>query len=595
MAKAGAIRAGRAFVEIFADKSKLVRGLKSAGADFKAWGASVTKVGAGVAAAGIGIVGSMAGLALAAGEAVGNLVDMAAQTGLTVEALTTLGYAAGQVGVDSETLAVFVGKMQKGIVAAAGGSKSAAETFAKLGLSVANLATMTPEQQFLAIADAISKIDDPAKRTAAAMAVFGKSGAGLLPMFSEGAAGIAKLQAAARELGLEISTADAEAFDKLGDAVGTLKSQVLALGVKIGAAVLPYVQAAVDWFGKVASQAGKWISENRELIGTVFKVGAALVVAGGALMLLGGALSGIGAVLSGFATTLAAVGTVLGVVGGAVAFLLSPVGLVLAAVVGLGAAFLYFSGLGGKALDWLKEKFNVVAADAKTAWGGIAAALQTGDLGAAAAIGFAFLKLEFARIVLGLKTVWSDFVAWFKEISYATWNAVAKSAADSWAMIKAGAATTVGMTGTAAGILKDADAANLAADKAAADDKARIAAEREASLANARNALAEAEKNLAKSVADAKKAAADQAAANAGTPGRGAGYDRYSKKQGSAAAGVEAGFGRTSGTFSARAASVVGGDGLRINRKIAKATEDTAKGVEKLVAAVIQGVGPVFQ
>jgi hypothetical protein len=42
---AGAIRAGRAFVELFADDSKLVRGLRAASAKLKAWGRSVTAIG----------------------------------------------------------------------------------------------------------------------------------------------------------------------------------------------------------------------------------------------------------------------------------------------------------------------------------------------------------------------------------------------------------------------------------------------------------------------------------------------------------------------------------------------------------------------
>ncbi|MCJ7543262.1 MAG: hypothetical protein MUP47_01645 [Phycisphaerae bacterium] len=39
------IRAGQAFVELFADDSKLVRGLKAAQAKLKAFGAAVTGMG----------------------------------------------------------------------------------------------------------------------------------------------------------------------------------------------------------------------------------------------------------------------------------------------------------------------------------------------------------------------------------------------------------------------------------------------------------------------------------------------------------------------------------------------------------------------
>ena len=45
MPSTGAIRAGRAFVELFADDSKLVRGLKRASAKLRAFGESVRNMG----------------------------------------------------------------------------------------------------------------------------------------------------------------------------------------------------------------------------------------------------------------------------------------------------------------------------------------------------------------------------------------------------------------------------------------------------------------------------------------------------------------------------------------------------------------------
>ena len=45
MSSAKGIRAGRAFVELFADDSKLVRGLRRASAKLQAFGASVRDIG----------------------------------------------------------------------------------------------------------------------------------------------------------------------------------------------------------------------------------------------------------------------------------------------------------------------------------------------------------------------------------------------------------------------------------------------------------------------------------------------------------------------------------------------------------------------
>ena len=64
-AQPGAIRAGRAFVELFADDSKLVRGLKAAEGKLKAFGASIRNLSLKMAGAGTGVLTPMLGAAVA--------------------------------------------------------------------------------------------------------------------------------------------------------------------------------------------------------------------------------------------------------------------------------------------------------------------------------------------------------------------------------------------------------------------------------------------------------------------------------------------------------------------------------------------------
>ena len=59
MPSASGIRAGRAFVELFADDSKLVRGLKAASTKLKAWGASIGSLGKTLMTAGMAALGPM--------------------------------------------------------------------------------------------------------------------------------------------------------------------------------------------------------------------------------------------------------------------------------------------------------------------------------------------------------------------------------------------------------------------------------------------------------------------------------------------------------------------------------------------------------
>lgn len=106
---------------------------------------------------------------------------MSARTGISVESLSELGYAAQQSGTHMETLEGGVRKLQKFLVAAAQGSDSALSVLRDLGLTLADLGRLTPDQQFERIADRIARIPDPALRAATAMELFGKTGTALLP------------------------------------------------------------------------------------------------------------------------------------------------------------------------------------------------------------------------------------------------------------------------------------------------------------------------------------------------------------------------------------------------------------------------------
>jgi hypothetical protein len=431
--KSGAIRAGRAFVELFADKSKLTRGLRSASADLKAWGSGVTAIGAKVAGIGAAITAPFLAFAKISADVGGELSDTAAKTGVSVEALSTLGYAAKLAGVDSTALAGGLNKMQKTLVAAAGGSKSAAKALGDVGLTVEGLAGLKPDEQFKAIAEGLSRVTDPAQRTALAMEIFGKSGADLLPMLAGGAAGLDAMQAEARRLGVEITAADAAAADKLGDTLDTLKTQFTAIAIRVSAAILPAVQRFATAVTELAVRSGVWIRENRALIQTVFAIGGGLVAAGAAISGFGFALSGVGTGLGIVVKLLPLMGAGFGLIGSTLGVLMTPLGAVTAAVVGLGSYLVYSSGAGGDALRWLGGEFSAVAGDATSAWAGIKAALGSGDLGAAAAVGLGFFKLEFLRATTWVSTAWEKFNAWINDGAADAWYLAVETMSNAWA------------------------------------------------------------------------------------------------------------------------------------------------------------------
>lgn len=118
-------------------------------------------------------------------NAIDNTRQLAESLGVTYGELRTLQVAADLSGASSETLAAAFTRAQVTISKAAGGSKEATAALKLLGLSVDELRNQSSTQQFSAIAQAINAIENPAQRAAAAVAIFGRSGAQLLPTFRE--------------------------------------------------------------------------------------------------------------------------------------------------------------------------------------------------------------------------------------------------------------------------------------------------------------------------------------------------------------------------------------------------------------------------
>ena len=181
MASSSDTKAGQAYIEITTENVKLVRGLKEAQRSLKEFSESVTAMGEKTLLIGTAMLSPLILSAKVFSDWGDSFDKMAARTGMTVESLSELSFAAQQSGTDLETVERGVKTMQKNIGEAAGGSKSATEALAKLGLTVEQLQGLSPDEQFNKIAAALNQISDPTTRAATAMKIFGKSGAMLLP------------------------------------------------------------------------------------------------------------------------------------------------------------------------------------------------------------------------------------------------------------------------------------------------------------------------------------------------------------------------------------------------------------------------------
>ena len=254
MATSAAIEAAKAFVRLYLDDKSLKKGLAGLRGTISSAAGGLAKVGAMIGGAAItgGAALVASGFTAAAAsvwrfvDAGAGLDDIANRTGASAEGLSQLRYAAEQSGADLGMVEKAMRKLGDVQTQAAAGSKSAAAALASVGLSASQLATMSVEDRFLAAADGISRIQDPAAKASLAMDLLGKSGADLVPMMEEGAGGIQALMKEANQLGLTITGPQAKAAAAFDDTWQKLTAALRSAGNVIAVAVIPYVTAFLD-------------------------------------------------------------------------------------------------------------------------------------------------------------------------------------------------------------------------------------------------------------------------------------------------------------------------------------------------------------
>jgi len=447
----GVVRAGRAFVELFADDSRLVRGLRTASAKLRSWGARTSMLGVKLQAAGGAI---MAPFMKAIHEA-STLEEVMNKFGVV------FGENAETVKAWGDEFAAQVGRSKRQIADFMAGSQ---DLFLPLGFDPQAATAMSKQVTQLAVdlasfnnmADADSLRDLHAALTGSGevMKKYGvivSEAAVKQELLGKGidpkrASDQEKVMARLAIIMRGTTAAQGDAIRSAGSFANqwkAVKAKLTDLAAVVGSAVLPMVTKFVKEIAKTISWVTDWASQNAELILTVFKIAVTVTAAGAALLAIGGVIMGVGAVFGALTTIAATVGTVLGAIGAVLGFLISPIGLITVAVVGLAAAFLRFTEEGQQVLAWLSKEFDALKATAQAAWTGIRDALAAGDFKLAAKILWLTLKMEFRKGVAWLTELWVEFkesiLATITELQYG----IARKLVGAWAGLRSAWVETV--------------------------------------------------------------------------------------------------------------------------------------------------------
>ena len=262
----GAIRAGRAFVELFADDTKLTRALTAAAGRLKQFGLSTAKVGAGVGGMG---AAALAPITASFKEAVENGRDIgriADRFKLSTESVSGLAYAFESVGASLDEFGGTLDGIGAKIAAAADGGD---ETFRRLGLNARALINLPVDKQLELLADRFTQIKNPIDRANIAQEMFGSAGLKLLPILEKGAAGFSELRGEAEDTGAIVSGEQAKQAQQIwANYTAVLRSVKYAL-LEVGKALLPQASDIKEVAGQirvVSRGLGQWIRDNKGLV-----------------------------------------------------------------------------------------------------------------------------------------------------------------------------------------------------------------------------------------------------------------------------------------------------------------------------------------
>jgi hypothetical protein len=214
--------------------------------------ASFTSMRESAAALGTVLAGAFAGFSLttivkSAIDAADHLNDLSKATGVAVETLGGIGFAATQAGTDLDGVAASLGKLNIAIAKADGGDKQLAGLFADMGVSVrdAEGKLRTADKVLVDLSAKFATYEEGPKKAALANELFGKSYQSILPLLADGG------QALQENIGYYqrfagVTTETALAADQFNDTLGKLSLITGAFGRKLTADLLPTLQAVAD-------------------------------------------------------------------------------------------------------------------------------------------------------------------------------------------------------------------------------------------------------------------------------------------------------------------------------------------------------------
>ena len=219
---------GQLLVNLRAGTASYARDLKKANrisfSNAKDIKRSLSIIGKAAAVMGVAVAAGFAVLIKQSIDAADNLLKMSRSTGIAIESLSALGYAAEQSGVKQEQFAQRMTNLNRRAKEAARGVKTYKLAFDTLGVAVTDNQgkLRSTEDLLMDVSDAFSKMEDGAMKSALATDIFSNQGVAMISFLNEGPEGLKKLGDEARRTGQIIKLQTALAAERFNDNLSRL-------------------------------------------------------------------------------------------------------------------------------------------------------------------------------------------------------------------------------------------------------------------------------------------------------------------------------------------------------------------------------------
>jgi len=188
-----------------------------------------------------------------------SLNDLSRATNVSVETLSTLDFAAKQSGTTIQQIAGSLRILSQNMEQAKDANSEAAKSFQRLGIDV-NDVGRTVESTFFDVLDGLKGRED---RVALATATLGRSALELGSLAQEGSIGVRALMEEAKNLGLQITTKQAQDADAVADAFGRFSASIQGLKNE---AILPTLPVLTEFFDKMTVSIKPLIAVSKAII-----------------------------------------------------------------------------------------------------------------------------------------------------------------------------------------------------------------------------------------------------------------------------------------------------------------------------------------